>query len=252
MKTRSVSSNKKVLTYNLSEPLCGATTAKVDIDTASGNLMIDTLTGGEPVLASGTLQYIENQAMPTRSVDIRNGQAFLTLKSTSIGRPLFRLPWSGCIAATDWQIHLNPDVQADITARSGGGDVKLNLAGMTVTRVMVDSGGGNMAVVLPANAANLSVTVKTGGGNVTVEIGRGIKGSNILSATSGAGNVEVCIPSGIAARIRATSGLGKEIVDPRFGNIDKHLYQSSDFDGAADKVEITVGSGAGNVIVSTI
>src|SRR5512134_925526 len=156
MKTGSVSSNKKVLTYNLSEPLCGATTAKVDIDTASGNLMIDTLTGGEPVLASGTLQYIENQAMPTRSVDIRNGQAFLTLKSTSIGRPLFRLPWSGCIAATDWQIHLNPDVQADITARSGGGNVNLNLIGMPVTRVWADSGGGNLQVVLPDHAANLS------------------------------------------------------------------------------------------------
>jgi hypothetical protein len=165
---------------------------------------------------------------------------------------LFRLPWSGCIAATDWHIHLNPDVQADITAHSGGGDVKLALAGMTVTRVLADSGGGNLDVVLPDNAANLSVTAKTGGGNVTVEVGRGITGSNILNATSGAGNVEVRIPSGIAARIRATSGLGKEIVNRRFVNIDKHMYQSSDFDRATDKVEITIGSGAGNVIVNTL
>ena len=252
MKTRSVSSKKKILTYNLSEPLCGATTAQVDIDTASGNLMIDSLTGGEPVLACGTLEYVENQQMPIRSVDINNGRATLTLKSTSIGRPLFRLPWSGCIAATDWQIHLNRTVQADITARSGGGNVKLNLAGMTVTRVSADSGGGNLEVVLPDNAANLNVTAKTGGGNVTVEIGRSTTGSNIVNANSGAGNVEVRISSGIAARIRATSGLGKEIVAPQFVNIDKHMYQSSDFDRAADKVVITITSGAGNVIVNTI
>jgi hypothetical protein len=165
---------------------------------------------------------------------------------------LFRLPWSGCIAATDWQIHLNPQVQADITARSGGGNVKLNLPGMTVTRVLADSGGGTLDVVLPDRAANLNVIAKTGGGNVTVEIGRGTTGSNTLKATSGAGNVEVRIPSGIAARIYATSGMGKEIVDRRFGNIDKHRYQSSDFDRAVDKVEITVQSGAGNVIVSTV
>lgn len=252
MKTQTVVSKKKILTYNLLEPLCGATTAKVDIDTATGNLTIDTLTVGEPVLASGTLEYIENQQMPTRSVDINNGQATLTLKSTSIGRPLFRLPWSGCIAATDWQIHLNPDVQADITARSGGGNVKLNLAGMTLTRVMADSGGGNLDVVLPDYTANLSVTAKTGGGNVTVHLGNGIKGSNILTAISGAGNVEVRIPSGLAARILATSGWGKEIVDSRFVNIDKHKYQSLDFDRVADKVEITVQSGAGNVIVKAI
>jgi len=250
MKTQTVVSKKKILTYNLLEPLCEATTAKVDIDTASGNLTIDTLTEGEPVLASGTLEYVENQQMPTCSVDINNGQATLSVKSTSLGRPLFRLPWSGCIAATDWQILLNPDVQADITARSGGGNVELNLAGMTLTRVMADSGGGNLDVVLPDYTANLSVTAKTGGGNVTVHLGNGIKGSNILNATSGAGNVEVRIPSGLAARIYATSGWGKEIVDSRFVNIDKHKYQSIDFDRAADKVEITVQSGAGNVIVN--
>jgi hypothetical protein len=252
MKTQTVTSKKKVLTYNLSEPLCGATTAKVDIDTASGNLMIDTLTGGEPVLASGTLEYVANQQMPSRSVDINNGQATLTLKSTSLGRPLFRLPWSACIAATDWHIHLNPEVQADITARSGGGNVELDLAGMKVTHLMADSGGGNLEVVLPDNAANLDVTARTGGGNVTVEIGRDTTGSNTLKATSGAGKVEVRIPSDLAARIYASSGMGKEIVDRRFGNIDKHLYQSSDFDRAIDKVEITVQSGAGNVIVNSM
>jgi hypothetical protein len=252
MKTVSVSSKKKVLVYNLSEPLCGATAAKIDIDTASGNLMIDTLTGGEPVLANGTLEYVENQQMPTRSVDMHNKQATLTLKSASVGRPLFRLPWSGCIAATDWQIHLNPDVQADITARSGGGNVTLDLTGMTVTGLSTDSGGGNLDVILPDHAANLNVIAKTGGGNVTVEIGRGTTGSNTLKATSGAGKVEVHIPSGLAARIYATSGMGKEIVDQRFVNIDKHRYQSPDFDRAVDKVEITVQSGAGNVMVNTI
>jgi hypothetical protein len=200
MKTQTVVSKKKVLTYNLSEPLCGATTAKVDIDTASGNLMIDTLTGGEPVLASGTLEYVANQQMPTPSVDINSGQATLTLKSTSLGRSLLRLPWSGCIAATDWRIHLNPELQAEITAHSGGGNVKLDLAGMDVTHLAADSGGGNLDVILPDRAANLSVIAKTGGGNVTVEIGCGTTGSNTLKATSGAGNVEVRIPNRLSRR----------------------------------------------------
>jgi DUF4097 and DUF4098 domain-containing protein YvlB len=252
MKTQTVGSKKKILTYTLSEPLCGATTAKIDIDTASGNLMIDTLTAEAQVLASGTLEYVANQQMPTRSVHTNNGETTLILKSTSLGRPLFRLPWSGCIAATDWNIHLNPDVQAELTARSGGGNVELNLVRMPVTRVRADSGGGNLDVVLPDHAANLNVVAKTGGGNVTVQIGRDTRGSNILNATSGAGKVEVRIPSGLSARIYATSGMGKVIVDRRFGNIDQHRYQSPDFDRAADKVEITVQSGAGNVIVNTI
>ena len=55
----------------------------------------------------------------------------------------------------------------------------------------------------------------------------------------------------IAARIHATSGMGKVIVDSRFSKIDGNTYQSPDYDVAADKVEITVNSGAGNVSVNT-
>jgi hypothetical protein len=242
---------KKVLTHNLSEPLNGATTAKVDINTDTGNLTIDKLAGGEQVLASGTLQYLESQGLPTRSVNTSNGQATLTLRASGAGRPWFRFPWAACNGATEWQIHLNPSVPSDITAHSDGGNVKLNLASMAVTRVSADTGGGNMDVVLPDNAANLSVTAKTGGGNVTVEIGGGITGSNTINANSGAGNVVVRLPSGIAARIHATSGPGKVIVDSQFGKIDGNTYQSPGYDGAADKAEITLNSGAGNVSVNT-
>ena len=84
-----------------------------------------------------------------------------------------------------------------------------------------------MNVVLPDNAANLSVTAKTGAGNVVVHV-----------------------PSGIAAKILATSGLGKVTVDSQFSKIDGKTYQSPDYEGAANKVEITVNSGAGNVSVS--
>ncbi len=242
---------KNMLTENLSEPLGGATTARVDINAGDGNLTINRLTGGEQMLVGGTLQVFENQGLPTRTLVSSNGQATLTLRGSRIGQPRFRLPWATCNGATEWQIHLNPTVSSDITAHSDGGNVKLNLAGMAVARVSADTGGGNMDVVLPDNAAGLSVTAKTGAGNVTVEIGSGTTGSSIVNAHSGAGNVVVRIPSGVAARIHATSGLGKAIVDPRFSKIDGSTYQSPDYDGAADKVEITLNSGAGNVSVNT-
>lgn len=242
---------KNVFIDNLAEPLNDATTARVDINAGDGNLTIDRLTGREDLLASGTLQYFENQGLPTRTLVSSNDQVTLTLRRGGTGRPWFRFPWAACNGATEWQIHLNPTVSSDITAHSDGGNVKLNLAGMAVTRVSADTGGGNMDVVLPDNAANLSVTAKTGAGNVTVAIGSGITGSNIVNANSGAGNVVVRIPSGVAARIHATTGLGKATVDPRFSKTEDNTYQSSDYDSAAHKIEITVNSGAGNVSVNT-
>jgi hypothetical protein len=241
---------KNVLTDTLSAPLNGATTAKLDINAGDGNLKIDRLAGEEQLLASGTLEYIEKQGRPTRTLVSSNGQATLTLKGGSGRQPWIRLPWAACNGATEWQIHLNPGVSADITAHSDGGNVKLDLMGMAVTRVFADTGGGNMDVVLPDNAADLGVTAKTGAGNVAVEIGSGITGCHIVDASSGAGNVVVRIPSSIAARIHATTGLGKVIVDSRFSKTSDNTYESSDFDGAANRAEITVKSGAGNVIVN--
>ena len=242
---------KNVLTDYLSEPLNGATTAKVDINAGDGNLTIDQLAGGEQMLVSGTLQYFENQGQPAWTLVSSDGQATLTLRGGGTGRPRFRFPWAACNGATEWQIHLNPTVSSDIAAHSDGGNVKLNLAGMAVTRVSADTGGGNMDVVLPDNVNNLSVTAKTGGGNVTVEIGNGATASNIVNATSGAGNVEVRVPNGIAARIHASTGMGKVIIDSKFVQIDAKTYQSPDYDSAVDKVDITANSGAGNVSVNT-
>lgn len=217
---------KIILTDNFSEPLNDATTARVNIHAGDGNLTIDGLSGGEQVLASGRLQYLENQGLPTRNLVSGNGQATLSLMGGDNRRPWFRLPWAACNGATEWEIHLNPTVSTDITAHSDGGNVRLNLAGMAITRLSADTGGGNVEVVLPDNAANLSVTAKTGAGNVVVRI-----------------------PSGVAARIHATTGLGKAIVDPRFGKTDKDAYQSPGFESAPNKVEITASSGAGNVSV---
>jgi hypothetical protein len=219
---------KNVLTHNLSEPLNGATTTRVDIHAGDGNLTIDRLTGDEQVLVSGALQYLEKQGQPTRTRVSSNGQATLTLRGGAAGRPWFRFPWAVCNGATEWLIHLNPAVSANITAHSEGGNVKLDLSGMTVTRVSDDTGGGNVDVVLPDNAIDLIVNAKTG-----------------------AGNVMVSIPNGVAANIHATTGLGKAIVDPRFRKTEDNTYQSSDFDNAANKVEITIHSGAGNVSINT-
>jgi hypothetical protein len=244
------SRGSKVLTDPLSEPLNGATTAKVDINAGAGNLAIDRLTGGEPLLVSGALQYPESQGVPMRTLNSSSSQAAFSLKSEDAGKPWIRFPWDACNLAFDWQIHLNPAVSADITAHSGGGNVRLDLAGMLVTNVSADTGGGNIAVVLPDNTADLNVTAKTGAGNVTVEIGSGLTGSSTVIAKSGAGNVVIHLPNGIAARLHVNSGMGKIKLDPRFIMIDKNTYQSSDYENAANKVEITAGSGAGDVSVS--
>lgn len=220
--------SRDVLTEHLSEPLNGVTTATVDIDAGDGNLTIDSLTGGEQVLAAGTLQYLEKQGQPDRQYVSFNGEADLALSARHGAEPRLRLPWAACGGATEWHIHLNPTVASDITAHSDGGNVRLDLSGTAVTRVSADASRGNVDVVLPDTAAKLDVTAK-----------------------SGAGNVTVLVPDGVAVRVHASTRLGRLDLDPRFVQVDDTTYQSPDFDSAAHTIEITAESGAGKVVVAT-
>jgi DUF4097 and DUF4098 domain-containing protein YvlB len=181
-----------------------------------------------------------------------NGTLYtLTVKADGGRKPGFQLPWAACNGETDWQLHLNPNLPSDVIAHSGGGNVKMNLAGMLLTSLMADTGGGNVEVVLPDHTADLNASVQSGGGNVTVSLGSGFTGNGTLKATSGAGNVTVHLPAGSAALIHAKTGAGKLVIDPQFTKIDESTYQSPDYGNAASKIEITVESGAGDVSVTT-
>lgn len=217
---------KTVHTETFSEPRNGASSVKVEIDAGDGNLVIARLASGESALASGTLQYGERQGRPTRSLTTHGGLATMTLRGGKGGQRWLRMPWSACNGATEWQVNLNPDVSIDLTAHSAGGNIKVDLAGAVATRISAETGGGNVEMVLPGGVAHLGVDANTGAGNVTVSI-----------------------PSGVAARIHATTGLGKAIIDPRFGKADANTYQSPDYDSATHRIEITAKSGAGNVVV---
>jgi hypothetical protein len=219
---------KNVLTDNLSEPLNGVTMAEIDIDVGDGNLTLDQLAGGEPLLVSGVLQYVEKQGQPARSLLTRNERATFTLRGGAAPQRWFRLPWAACNGATEWRVHVNPGVTSDITAHTDGGNVKLDLTGMAVTRIFAETGGGNVDVVLPEHAAQLSVTAKTGAGAVAVHI-----------------------PVGVAARIHATTGMGEVVVDPRFSKIGDNAYASPDWNSAANRSELTLSSGAGSVSVQS-
>ncbi len=241
----------KVLTHSVSQPLEGAGRARVDIDAGTGNLTIDRLSGGEQLLVSGTIEYLLKEGLPTQSVTRSNEGASLTIRSRGGSKGWPRLPWSACNAATDWLIHLNPGVPSQLTAHSGGGNVKLDLADMSIIEVSADTGGGNIDLALPDKADNLCASAKTGAGNVMVDIGNSITGKNALDATSGAGNVVIQVPNRLAARIHLTTGMGKAVVGAPFVQLDKNTYQSPGYDSATDRVEITAKSGAGDVIIRT-
>jgi hypothetical protein len=235
-----------LLSKALAEPLGGVTSAVVTIDPGDGNLALEESDGSGQMLASGTLQYYEKIGAPLSSLSTSGGITAYTLNANG-GQPWPNLPWSACNGGTDWLIRLNPAVSYDIAALTGGGNVRIDLSGLTVTRLTAETGGGNMEVSLPDKMTGIDVAVKTGAGAVTLTVGSAVTGSNAIHASSGAGEVTVIIPKGVAARVNVERGTVS--VDPGLGKVDNAAYETAGYPNAADKVEITAGSGAGKVNV---
>ena len=242
-------SESALAVQEIAEPLNEAHTSSLDLDLAQGNLAIDSLTGGEPLLLGGTLEYYENGGMPARSLSSMGGQTSFALSVGTDSRAHWRLPWEACNADNDWTLHLNPMVVYQISARTGGGNLNLDLSGLLVSRITAETGGGNAEIRLPANAANLSAAVKTGAGKIVVEIGAGTKGQNSLAVENGAGSVEILVPDGLAVKLVGTSGMGSILVDPALVQTGEGTYQSTDYATNENRTAIDVSNGAGSVSV---
>lgn len=100
--------------------------------------------------------------------------------------------------------------------------------------------------VISQVVCGMLVFARTGGGNVNIELGERMTGASSIAAKSGAGNVTVHVPSNLLSRVHARTGFGKVTVDSHFERVGSDTYESPGYDGAVDRVEVTLTSAAGN------
>jgi len=100
--------SNQLLGDELSTHLDGVTSARIEINTGSGNLEIDELPPNKQLLACGSREYFEKQGKPTQIFTTEHGDATmtLTLKGTTVVQPWFRLLCAACNGAAQWHIHL--------------------------------------------------------------------------------------------------------------------------------------------------
>lgn len=130
--------------------------------------------------------------------------------------------WGG--ERLDWDVRLAPDVDLDLRLEGGASRSELDLRDLRVRRLDLKTGASQTSVRLPAH------------------------GVTAVRADAGAAQVSFEVPPGVAARIRTQMVVGAtEVDDARFPRLERGRYESPDFDTAADRVEIDVRGGVGNV-----
>jgi hypothetical protein len=138
-------------------------------------------------------------------------------------------PWFGWWGggSLNWDFGLNPNLPLTLKIDGGAGEAILDLADTRVTDLTYDAGLGTSRITLPARAGQTTVKVDGGVGTITL-----------------------IIPEGVAARIKAESGIGTISVDKgRFPATRAGHYQSPDYETAENKADIVIDGGVGTATI---
>lgn len=198
----------------------GASRGRVHVRHGAGRLAVAAGSAPDVLLAgtfAGGVDCQTNREGDLLAVDLRVPQ----------GEALWARPWNwGPAGALHWRLELNRDVPLALRFDTGAGEATIDLTDLRVGDVVLKTGASSTTLRLPANAGNTRVSIE-----------------------GGAAAVSIHVPQGVAARVDAQGGLAGISVDrerfPRSGN----LYQSADFDGAVNRVEIKAQIGVGTVDV---
>lgn len=202
-----------------SQPLEGATSARIKIEPGLGRLDLKTGTVSEALLR-GTMALGAGERL-SRRFRLRGDEARITLKQSLSGFfPAHALK----PGQSRWQLDLNPLIPTTLKIDGGVGVRHLDLSGLTLAHLTVDGGVGATRLTLPAQ------------GRTRVQIDGGL------------GDTTVRIPAGMAARIAVDSGLGGRQVHGDFVQAG-NTYVSPDYETAAQRLDIDIDQGLGSLTI---
>jgi hypothetical protein len=209
------SRNQPVEGEKVSIPLEGAASAFIKLDHGAGRLALRSGAGSGEIL-NGTfgngLNYKSRMEGSRLEVKLRTSQQ----------------PWAWWPGESlDWDINLNGDIPLSLKIDSGASASILDLSDLKITDLDIDTGASSTELTLPANAGNTHVDIDTG-----------------------ASSLKVTIPVGVAANIRIKSGIASVNVNSRFPRLDGGMYQSSDFNTASNRIDMTINAGVGSIEVN--
>ena len=206
----------KAETEQASVSLQGAHEAKLKISHGAGELKIHSGAGPGELARGSFAGGLDQKANLTGDrLEVRMRPA----------RDVLVFPFFGPTQQLDWDVALNADVPLTLTLSSGADRSVLDLRDLNITDLKVETGASDTKVTLPA------------------------RGRLNADFDLGAASLDVIVPDGVSAQIRASIGAADLNVDqarfPRVGGV----YKSPDFETATNAVDITIDAGAAGIKV---
>ena len=208
--------NDLVTTALYEYPLGEVKSADVRIDFGAGELGLHSLPDGSTNLVEANFRNRNADI----SIDRSGDSAKLRISNPDSVFEFFDWQDDGAT----WSVSLSPRPRLSIDLDTGASDTYLDLRRLRVSDLSIDAGATDMEVIMPAGAGNV---------NADIDVG--------------AASIVIVIPEGVGAWIDADTAVGSLSIDhgrfPKQGDI----YISPDFDVLANRIYLTINSGASSV-----
>jgi len=200
----------------IDEPLDGVERAELDIGFAAGQIDISKLTDSSSLI-KGELD-LSTRREPTWEISRSDSQASMTLE---YAQGAWTQNWQ---KGDVWELFLSPKVGLSLDVSMGAGDANMDLTGLDIRELKIETGAGRSTVTLPED------------------------GDFSAQASSGVGQLIIEIPEGMAARVQIDRGIGDVSVSGRFSR-DGNTYVTDDWRSNENRVDLEIDIGVGQVTV---
>ena len=203
-----------VATKSYSEPLGDIERAQIEVDITAGSLTISSLPPGSPNFVGVDSEARDRSGDTGVDFHQQDGEGRLYLSTKQVNDGI------------RWEVSLARGMPLTINIKSSASSMELDLVDLKVTELRLDVDVGNYIVMMPSSAGTTDIWIK-----------------------ADVANIEVNIPDGVAARIRADTDLSAFDVDearfPRQGD----YYISHHFDATPNQIYLEIDCDLGRIQV---
>ncbi len=201
-----------------SAPLGKLKSAQIEIDFTAGTLAMSSLTSNSPNLVEVTSQGGDGNEFMRAGFSPQDSTGRLALSTEGADRQ----PWN----EVKGEVRLTRDIPLTLEIKSAVGNLDLDFSGLKVTELRIDVDAGNYKITMPSSAGMTTATIK-----------------------ADVANLEIIIPEGAVASIRADTNLATLDADEeRFPKKDG-FYVSKGFENAQNRIDLKLDCNLGRVLV---
>ena len=237
--------NTQAITERFTDPLAGATSAVIDINSSSQPISIHSLSDSANLFESvightGTIDF-QTSGTSERHISLRRRSPNIQF---FFGVPTLTLRW---------EIMLNSGLPIQLNLDSGSGPVEMDLADLQLSGLNVDGGSGSVTIDLPGSTTAYVVDYRGGSGSLSLTL----PSSSDVTVTldGGSGSLSLHLPGNSAVRLDVRdSGSGSVNMPGGMqrvsGSGETGVWETSDYANAAHKITIIatdLGSGSLNI-----